>query len=117
MSGSTANQASDVLERLFQLIEQRKELRPEGSYVTSLFDGGHEAVAAKVREEAAELIEAAQGENLAHTTHEAADLWFHTCVLLVQAGVSLGDVLQELEGRFGVSGLAEKAARTPTGDP
>ncbi len=102
----------DVLAELFALIEERKRLRPEKSYVTSLFDGGHEAIAAKVREEAAELIEAAAADDRGHTAQEAADLVFHTLVLLAQAGVSLDEVLDELASRSGVSGLEEKAARS-----
>lgn len=102
----------DVLPRLFQLIEERSRLRPEGSYVVSLLDGGVEAIAAKVREEAEELIEAAGREDAAHTAHEAADLLFHVCVLLRHAGVSLDEVLAVLEARFGVGGFEEKAGRT-----
>ena len=43
--------------------------------------------------------------------YEVADLWFHTLVLLAQQGVGAGDVLDELERRFGLSGIEEKAAR------
>ncbi|MFT5697000.1 MAG: phosphoribosyl-ATP pyrophosphohydrolase [Myxococcota bacterium] len=106
--------AEDVLSRLASLIAERKRLRPEGSYVVSLFDGGHEAIAAKVSEEAAELIEAAGEDDLEHTAHEAADLLFHVCVLLENSGVSLDQVTSELESRFGISGLEEKASRTPS---
>lgn len=102
----------DVLSRLAKLIAERKQLRPDGSYVVSLFDGGHEAIAAKVSEEAAELIEAAGEDDLEHTVHEAADLLFHVCVLLENAGVTLAQVTGELESRFGISGLDEKASRT-----
>jgi len=105
-----------VLDRLFALIEERKRLRPADSYVTSLFDGGRATISAKVREEALELIEAAAGADPDHTAHEAADLLFHTFVLLAEAGVSLGDVVAELESRFGVSGLEEKASRAKPGE-
>ena len=44
--------------------------------------------------------------------YEVADLWFHTMVLLAQQGLSPDDVLKELERRFGLSGLEEKASRT-----
>lgn len=104
--------AEDTLSRLTSLIAERKRLRPEGSYVVSLFDGGHEAIAAKVSEEAAELIEAAGEDDLKHTAHEAADLLFHVCVLLENSGVTLDQVTSELESRFGISGLEEKASRT-----
>lgn len=111
MSDNASDRTRLVLDRLFELIEERRRLRPEKSYVTSLFDGGHEAIAAKVREEAAELIEAAAGDDRKHTIHEAADLLFHTCVMLANADIRLEEVMAELEARFGVSGLEEKAAR------
>lgn len=102
----------DVLTRLVDLIEERKRLRPEDSYVVRLLDGGVEAIGAKVREEALELIEAAGADDPRHTAHEAADLLFHVCVLLSHADLPFDRVLDELESRFGVSGLAEKAARS-----
>lgn len=101
----------DVLARLAALIEERKRQRPSGSYVVSLLDAGLAAIAAKIREEADELIEAAAGDDLEHTAHEAADLLFHVCVLLGHSGVSLGKVLAELESRFGVGGFEEKSSR------
>lgn len=101
----------DVLTRLFQLLEERKRLRPEGSYVVSLLDGGLSAIAAKVREEADELIEAAAEEDRAHTANEAADLLFHVWVLLSHTGVSLDQVRAVLESRLGTGGFEEKAAR------
>jgi phosphoribosyl-ATP pyrophosphohydrolase len=101
----------DVLPRLIEIIEERKRLRPEGSYVVSLLDGGLPAIAAKVREEAEELIEAAGRDDDAHTAHEAADLLFHLCVLLAHTGVALDDVLAVLDSRFGTGGFEEKAAR------
>ena len=100
-----------VLDPLFSLIEERKRLRPADSYVTSLFEGGHAKISEKVREEALELIEAAAEDDRSHTKHEAADLFFHVFVLLAEAGVSLDDVVGELESRFGISGLEEKASR------
>lgn len=106
---------SDVFERLGAVIEQRRRERPEGSYVVQLLDGGHAAIAAKVREESDELIEAAAGNDAAHTAHEAADLLFHTLVLLSHAGVEPAAVYDELDRRFGTGGLAEKAARSGEG--
>ena len=103
--------SSEVLEQLTAVIESRQRERPAGSYVTSLFAGGHAAIADKVREEAEELIEASAGSDASHTAHEAADLIFHTLVLLAQAGVAPRDVFGELERRFGTGGLEEKRAR------
>ena len=102
---------SDVLERLARVIQERHRERPPGSYVSSLFEGGHAAIGAKVREEAEELIEAAAAADAAHTAHEAADLLFHVLVLLEQAGVAPAAVFGELDRRFGTGGLEEKASR------
>ncbi len=101
----------DVLPRLAALIDERKRLRPSGSYVVSLLDAGLAEIAAKIREEADELIEAAGGDDFEHTAHEAADLLFHVCVLLAHSDVTLGRVLAELESRFGVGGFEEKSSR------
>ena len=102
---------SDILERLARVLQERHRDLPEGSYVSSLFGGGHPAIASKVREEAEELIEAAGAHDTAHTVHEAADLLFHILVLLENAGIAPSVVLEELERRFGTSGLEEKASR------
>ena len=99
----------DVFERLEQVIRGRVRERPEGSYVTRLLAGGEPALAAKIREEAGELIAAAGGRS--ETVHEAADLLFHVLVLLAARGVELAAVRQELDRRFGIGGLAEKAGR------
>ncbi len=100
-----------ILLRLAQVIEERVRERPADSYVVRLLDGGLEAIAAKIREESQELIDAAAGDDAEHTAHEAADLLFHVWVLLGRAGVAPERVFAELESRFGTSGLAEKAGR------
>ena len=102
---------TDILDRLAAVIETRRGSRPEDSYVAQLLAGGHGAIAAKVREESEELIEAAAEDDPGHTAHEAADLLFHMLVLLADAGVSPGAVVEELERRFGTGGLVEKRAR------
>lgn len=105
--------ATDILDRLAAVIEQRQRDRPEDSYVVRLLAGGHAAISSKIREESEELIAAAAADDSAHTAHEAADLLFHTLVLLAHAGVAPGAVYQELERRFGTGGLEEKSARLP----
>ncbi|MEE3327483.1 MAG: phosphoribosyl-ATP diphosphatase [Myxococcota bacterium] len=108
---------SEILERLFQTIETRRLERPDGSYVVSLLDGGLEAIAAKIREEAEETIEAAGAGDADHCAQEVADLLFHVWVLLCSAGLKPVDVYAVLEDRFGVGGLTEKAARrVPDGE-
>ena len=100
-----------TLEKLAEVIEQRKGAEPESSYVASLYDKGLDAILKKVGEEAVETVIAAKGEDDAQLVHETADLWFHTLVMLAARGLGPADVLSELERRFGLSGLEEKAAR------
>jgi len=102
---------SDVLEQLAAVIEARKSASAGDSYVASLLDKGMNAILKKVGEEAAETIIAAKEDSDAQLVHETADLWFHTLVMLALRGLGPADVLAELERRFGVSGIEEKAAR------
>lgn len=100
-----------ILDRLWDVIRARRDERPDGSYVVSLLEGGQPAVAAKVREEAQELIDAGAAGQAPAIAHEAADLLFHVWVLLGASGVSPQAVYAELERRFGLGGLEEKARR------
>ena len=102
---------SDVLEKLAGVIESRKTQSADSSYVASLFDKGMDSILKKVGEEATETIVAAKNDNDAQLVHETADLWFHTLVMLAARGLGPGEVLSELERRFGVSGHDEKAGR------
>jgi phosphoribosyl-ATP pyrophosphohydrolase len=108
------SEPDSIFARLAAVIEDRKANRPENSYTTTLFAGGVPKIGEKIREEAAEIVEAA-GEPGAsgrdHTIRETADLLYHLFVLLAQRDIALSDVEAELERRFGTSGLAEKAAR------
>ncbi len=83
------------------------------SYVASLGAKGRGKIAQKLGEEAVETIIAAMGDDASAITSEAADLVFHLTVLLAHSGVAWADVLAEIEQREGVSGLDEKASRTP----
>ena len=103
--------AEDILERLGQTLEQRRDADPERSYTAMLMQGGPEPVLRKIGEEATEVVIAAGGTDEGALVHEIADLWFHTMVLLAQRGLGPADVLAELERRSGVSGFDEKAAR------
>ena len=102
---------SDTLNRLAQVIESRKSASADSSYVASLFAKGMNAILKKVGEEATETVIAAKEDDNAQLVYEAADLWFHTLVMLSARGLGPDDVLRELERRFDVSGLEEKAAR------
>lgn len=104
-----------VLHRLMGVIEARKRERPADSYTALLLEGGTQRIASKVREEAEELIEAATDMTCSSrkfVIHEAADLVYHMLVLLADCGVSFQQVEAELEHRFGISGMVEKASRS-----
>ena len=102
---------SDVLDRLAQLLEARKDADPQASYVAKLYAKGMDGILKKIGEEAAETIIAAKDGDVQKIVYETADLWFHCLVMLAQAGLRPQDVLDELARREGLSGLAEKAAR------
>jgi phosphoribosyl-ATP pyrophosphohydrolase len=102
---------SDTLERLAAVIEARKSADADSSYVAGLLARGMNAILKKVGEEAAETLIAAKDADDGALVHETADLWFHTLVMLAARGLGPDAVLAELERRFGVSGIEEKAAR------
>jgi len=103
--------ADDILARLADTIEARKRSEPSASYVASLMHKGQDAILKKVAEEAAETLLASKDGDTLHVVREAADLWFHTLVLLAWHGLRPEDVLQELTRREGVSGITEKKSR------
>ncbi len=103
---------NDVLNRLSELLEQRKGADPQSSYVAKLYAKGMDSILKKVGEESAETIIAAKNGDKEHLIYETADLWFHTMVMLAQAGLKPQDVLDELARREGLSGIDEKASRS-----
>ena len=100
----------DVLARLTAALRERLAADPDASYTARLHRAGLPAIAAKIVEEAGETAAAADGP-ARELVHEVADVWFHTLVLLAARGLGAADVLAELQRRFGVSGLEEKARR------
>ena len=102
---------SEILARLADVLEERKKAEPDSSYVASLYDKGLDAILKKIGEEATETVMAAKDGVADKIIYETADLWFHSMVLLAQQGLSHEDVLNELDRRFGLSGLDEKASR------
>ncbi len=103
--------SGDILERLAQVLEERKSADADSSYVASLYARGLDTILKKVGEEATETVIAAKGGDDGQLVYETADLWFHTLVLLAHRGLGPEDVLAELARRFGLSGIEEKAAR------
>ncbi|MDP1519636.1 phosphoribosyl-ATP diphosphatase [Porticoccus litoralis] len=106
---------NDVLEKLTQVLEDRKQASPDESYVASLHEKGLNKILEKVGEEAVETIlaarDVAQGADASKLIYETADLWFHSLVMLSHLGENADSVLRELERRFNLSGLEEKASR------
>ncbi len=102
---------SDVLNRLADLLEQRKNADPTDSYVAKLYAKGLDSILKKIGEEATETVIAAKGGNKDEIIYETADLWFHTMIMLSHAGLKPQDVLDELARREGFPGLEEKNSR------
>jgi phosphoribosyl-ATP pyrophosphohydrolase len=94
-----------LLQDLYQLILDRKEERPEGSYTTYLFNSGLDKILKKIGEESAETIIAAKNGNSDEARKllagEISDLLYHLLVLMVERNVSLQDILNELNHRAG----------------
>jgi phosphoribosyl-ATP pyrophosphohydrolase len=112
---------SELLSRLDAVISERLgHSDPTTSYVASLHRGGLDSILKKVAEESGETLiaakNAAQSGANGQLVHETADLWFHCMVMLAELGLSSADVLAELERRFDLSGLTEKAARSMAPD-
>ena len=84
---------------LMELIRGRKTEKKEGSYTTYLFEKGLDKILKKVGEESTEVIIAAKDQNKAETVYEIADLAYHVMVLMVEAGISLEDIRDELASR------------------
>ncbi len=102
---------SEILERLAAVLEARKQADADGSYVAGLYREGLDAILKKLGEEATETVIAAKSGDREALVYETADLWFHSLVLLAHQGLGPGQVLAELERRFGLSGLEEKRRR------
>jgi phosphoribosyl-ATP pyrophosphohydrolase len=102
---------SDVLHQLSDVLEQRKLQTADQSYVASLYAKGLDQILKKIGEEATETVIAAKDGDKEQIIYETADLWFHCMVLLAHQGLGPDAVLQELQRRFGLSGLQEKAQR------
>ena len=111
MTNKDDGDAIRILERLYEVIAERKEADPGGSYTAGLFDEGTEKIAQKLSEEAVETVIAALAGRKKDITGESADLLYHLLVLWADAGIEPGDVWAELARREGVSGLEEKKSR------
>jgi len=109
--------AQGALPRLWSELERRRDSGAEQSYTKSLLAAGAAKINAKLREEADELARAIESESVGRVVSEAADVVYHLLVGLLSRGASLRELEAELARRFGLSGLAEKAARSERKDP
>ena len=113
MSGNAAD--THVLERLFAMVESRKDADAASSYTAKLLSEGRARIAQKLGEEAIEAaiaaVAAGDEDVRRAVTRESADLLYHLLVLWAACGVAPADVWAELAAREGESGLEEKARR------
>lgn len=111
--------AQHILQKLYDVLQARKEAEGDQSYVASLYEGGSPKIAEKILEEAQEFIDEAflmhnmqdSAEVQHHIRSEGADLLFHIMVMLAHHNVNPDDIFEILEERFGTSGHEEKAGR------
>jgi phosphoribosyl-ATP pyrophosphohydrolase len=103
---------NDILHAVYQVILDRKANPSDESYTSSLMHKGNDKILKKLGEEATELVIAGKGGVRDEIVYEAADLFFHTLLLLGYHDIPLEKVEDELRRRFGTSGIAEKQSRT-----
>ena len=87
------------LEALMKVIEGRKIEKKEGSYTTYLFEKGIDKILKKVGEECTEVIIAGKANDKAETIYEISDLVYHVMVLMIEMGISIDDIKNELASR------------------
>ncbi len=87
------------LERLMQVLRNRRETRPEGSYSAYLFNEGRDKILKKIGEEATEVVIAGKGDSRERMVSEVTDLMFHLAILMTDAGLEWSDVGNELRKR------------------
>ncbi|ADY73739.1 Phosphoribosyl-ATP pyrophosphatase [Desulfurobacterium thermolithotrophum DSM 11699] len=90
----------EVVNELYKIVEERKEKLPEGSYTAKLFRKGEDKILQKVGEEAVETILAFKSGDKNHTVYETADLIYHLLVALVNKGITLDEIGEELQKRM-----------------
>ncbi len=91
--------SDDTLKRLYGVIQDRQKNPQEGSYTCYLFDKGLDKILKKVGEECSETIIAAKNGVQSDTVGEVSDLLYHLMVMLVDQGIPLDAVLEELDRR------------------
>ena len=100
-----------ITDTLYHVIQERKNADPKKSYVASLLQKGENSILKKVIEEAGEFCFAIKDSDEKEIVYEAADLVFHALVALGYKEINPDLVKQELQRRFGLSGIEEKNSR------
>ena len=89
----------NVLMDLYDTVVERKDNKQEGSYTCYLFEKGIDKILKKVGEECTEVIIAGKADDKAETIYEISDLVYHVMVLMIEMGISLDDIRNELASR------------------
>jgi phosphoribosyl-ATP pyrophosphohydrolase len=106
-------QKDDILQAVYEVIQQRKTNPSDSSYTASLMQKGIDKILKKLGEEATEVVIAGKGGKRDEVIYETADLFFHALVLLGYYDIPPEEIYAELRRRFGTSGIAEKSSRAP----
>ena len=89
----------DALSELYEVVVERKNEKQEGSYTCYLFEKGIDKILKKVGEECTEVIIAGKANDKKETVYEIADLTYHVMVMMIEMGISLEDIHDELASR------------------
>jgi phosphoribosyl-ATP pyrophosphohydrolase len=108
-------ESSGILDRIYEVIEDRKTSPSEKSYIATLLVKGKGNILDKVVEETGELIAGVLNEDRDGIIHEVADLWFHFLVLLGSLDIPSREIYDELQNRWDRPGLEEKESRHKPG--
>lgn len=100
--------SDEILKKIYDIAIQRKGASPDSSYVAKLYSLGEDKILEKVGEEAIETILAHKSGDRAQIVYETADLLFHAIVALASKDIHVEEALNELESRFGKTGLRDK---------
>ncbi len=106
---ATSHAHGGVIDRLYDVIQSRRDDPDPKSYVSSLFQGGQDRILKKITEEAGEVILGSKNADRREIIAETTDLLFHVLIVLGYHEIPPKELYQELANRYGVSGI-----RTPT---
>lgn len=110
-SSSNVELPYNIIDKLYHSLQDKKNQSEDISYTASLYRKGENTIGKKIAEEAAEFAFALKDNKDNEIICECADLIYHTLVGLSYRDISPDMVMQELQRRFGISGLEEKKNR------